>query len=452
MRANKDANLALPGGRAKIFAAPYVASLACAFALLAPSVVDSVEAQDLGEGAGEVGTVDSAWQRSAEQEQRGDFMGAARTLRPWAERYEQDYALQLQVAWMYFQGGAYAEALPFYERADGLAAELGLARLGTAWTLLKLGEHERAAPLFEEVLAHHEDASARQGLTLAHAAGRGEPSAGVQHQVVWATGSPIVQSFTEHPEKISGAGVRVGAGLSGTEGLQLSGLIAYTLYQGYDVDNTMGMGPGSDTGQARGRGGVGGDFSSSELYLHAGWSQERWALHAHLGGTQLGAGTSVVDYGGAAGATLRLSWLSHLYLGASKLRVSKVDSTQANAAWAFALGDWGQVVPSGKVMWVPGRDTLAMGGVLVAVTSGKISLWGSARFGRGYHMVDFALPLLWNQEDDVLGGAAAGIDYVLNSRWQLSGSAAAENYERDAMESSGVFVTVGLQYKMGLVK
>jgi len=384
----------------------------------------------------------AAWQDSAALEARQQFIAAAQLLRPFADRFEQDYPLQLQVAWLLFQGKAYADALPYYQRADALSEEIGLARLGLGWTYYWLGNHEQASARFNEVLAHADSDSAREGIGLIADAKRAG-GASKSTKLVWAYASPQLYSYSQHPEKLTAFGVRTGVGFAQSQGLQLSLVFARTLFQGYDLDEmNMGMGPGG-----RHRSDGSGDFLGTELYLHSAWTARRVALHAHAAVGQEGQDTDLLDY--AIGSTIRISLWNDLYVGGSIAHINEAQSRQANLAWDLAVGSKLHLIPGAKVIWTEERDAMPLGTLALGLRLGGVNLWTSGQWGRAYHMVDFALPLLWNHEDDVLWSAAVGANVKLTGRWSLSASAATERYERDAVQSEGSFYATGLRYNMG---
>lgn len=105
------------------------------------------------------------WVEAAKLEQAGDYAEAAELFAPLAEAYPQDYATQLQAAWLAFLAGDDEQAERRYAIAVELSEGAPLARSGLAWTHLRRGERRRARREFEAVLAEYPGfESAEEGL------------------------------------------------------------------------------------------------------------------------------------------------------------------------------------------------------------------------------------------------------------------------------------------------
>lgn len=90
---------------------------------------------------------------------------AARVLTALMPRYPQDGEIPLQLGWLQFRAGRYAEAVQSYGLAVARSSSGGDAELGLGWSLLKLGRCEEARPRFRSVLAARGDKSnAAEGL------------------------------------------------------------------------------------------------------------------------------------------------------------------------------------------------------------------------------------------------------------------------------------------------
>lgn len=381
-----------------------------------------------------------AWRVSSALSKAGDHLGAATLLRPWAERFDQDYNLQLEVAWQYYQAHRYADALTFYDRADRLADSPGLARLGRAWTALALGNHDRAAMLFRQVLARGPNPSAQRGLAALERRTRKPASPAT----VWGYVSPRYYDYSNHVDRVDAIGVRAGFGVTGVRGLQLALAFARTEFRNTDLvdpnDQDMGNKPTRNDGS--------GDISNTEAYATAGWAFSRAALYVH-GGVARAAGTTGDQDAIAAGATARLSLFHDLYAGGIVARINGVDSTQAKLAWAATVARPLRVTVAGTWLWPQDRDVQTVGSALLELRLGRVGLWASGRVGRNYHMVDFALPLMWNQDEDVMWSGAVGSFLRLGRQWSVAASAAAEGYELNGMTSRGTFLSVALRFDIG---
>lgn len=90
---------------------------------------------------------------------------AARVLTALMPRYPQDGEIPLQLGWLQFRAGRYAEAVQSYGLAVARSSSGGDAELGLGWSLLKLGRCDEARPRFRSVLAARGDKSnAAEGL------------------------------------------------------------------------------------------------------------------------------------------------------------------------------------------------------------------------------------------------------------------------------------------------
>lgn len=78
---------------------------------------------------------------------------AARVLTALMPRYPQDGEIPLQLGWLQFRAGRYAEAVQSYSLSVARSSGGGDAELGLGWSLLKLGRCDEARPHFRAVLA-----------------------------------------------------------------------------------------------------------------------------------------------------------------------------------------------------------------------------------------------------------------------------------------------------------
>lgn len=78
---------------------------------------------------------------------------AARVLTALMPRYPQDGEIPLQLGWLQFRAGRYAEAVQSYSLSVARSSGGGDAELGLGWSLLKLGRCDEARPRFRSVLA-----------------------------------------------------------------------------------------------------------------------------------------------------------------------------------------------------------------------------------------------------------------------------------------------------------
>ncbi|NUM33635.1 MAG: tetratricopeptide repeat protein [Candidatus Brocadiae bacterium] len=106
-----------------------------------------------------------AFIEASNQEQQKEFFKAIEILKKIEGKYYQDYALHLQMAWLYFQAGAYPEAKGKYKQAILISPDAEQSNLGFAWSCYYLKEYEEAILSFEKVLQKNpENASAKEGM------------------------------------------------------------------------------------------------------------------------------------------------------------------------------------------------------------------------------------------------------------------------------------------------
>lgn len=108
-----------------------------------------------------------AFARSAAREAAGDLDGAVLPLVELAPQYPQDYALRLQMGWIYFNAGRYEEAARAYREALHRSPDAAAALTGLGWSLARLDRCEEAEHHFEHALRVLPiDAAAHDGLTF----------------------------------------------------------------------------------------------------------------------------------------------------------------------------------------------------------------------------------------------------------------------------------------------
>lgn len=114
-------------------------------------VAGPAAAQEQGSNPAHVYDVAMGLAKSAQTPTEID--NAARVLTALMPRYPQDGELPLQLGWLHFRAGRYAEAVQSYSLAVAHSSAGGDAELGLAWSLLKLGRCDEARPRFSSVLA-----------------------------------------------------------------------------------------------------------------------------------------------------------------------------------------------------------------------------------------------------------------------------------------------------------
>ncbi len=112
---------------------------------------------------------EGAWRSALEHASRGDHADAASVLEALAARFPDEYEVALGLGYQRFLAHDYEGAGRAYVDAARLSHGSFEARLGIAYSLLRLGRRERAAHCFRRALAMRDDPRAREGLALATA-------------------------------------------------------------------------------------------------------------------------------------------------------------------------------------------------------------------------------------------------------------------------------------------
>lgn len=420
--------------------------------------------------------VAESWARATQLESEKRFDEAARELGTVAARYPQDFATQLQVAWLYFQAGDYPRAELYYSIADGLAEGPGLARLGLAWSRYYLGDSVGARAGFEAYLTAHPEnpSTAPQGLALvkkAEEATRTERAWKVSFNAM----PVLVHTYQDHPDKQGAYGVGLGLTFE-QSGFWLNANYAYSRYelvrgwstvaQAVQLAQMAGDGTGNGT-QARNNGdgtGTGGqDGTSNGTGGNGNAAGKAFGEHAGFvgvgyGGQTLGLtlyGAYLENDGGvhgvvsAGGATMRLSVWNDLYLGGTFAHINNDDGIDARIAYDVALGHGWWLTPGGILHKWDDRPLMGSGKFAISKRAGAIRGYVSGRYGRSYHEVDFVQSLVASHSDDVVWGGAAGLSLWPTERWSVGGFFSAEGYERRGAPASiglfgGVTMTVSV--------
>jgi len=401
--------------------------------------------------------VDAAWSQSSSLESSGDFLKAANILRPVADTYDQDFQSQLQVAWLYFQGGEYEDALVYYRRADAIAGSPALARLGMGWSFLRLEKRPLARQAFTEYLDANPDnpQSAPEGLALAQDA-----------PAPWAitlTATPAeVQEYYDNPQRESGLGAEL-AMLATFGRFSVNAAYAYRRFalpargassvqalSGTMEANRSGMTP-NDAGfnGATGLTGSGNrgasTYNEHSVFGSLGFGGARFG--ASIDGALATSTPKISDW--AAGGTLRLSARNHLRVGGLYGKVQGSEIMQGNVSYDILLYDSWWLTPAAVVQF---PDTDVMGaGKLEFSYRGPLTVFVAGRFGRTFHEVDPNVPAISSNDDDVIGGAATGISARLGNLWGVGTTLAWERYESHTSgeSSDGFFGKVFLIMYLG---
>ncbi|MBK6465232.1 MAG: HPr-rel-A system PqqD family peptide chaperone [Myxococcales bacterium] len=294
---------------------------------------------------------ESALAASAEAEQRGDLVGAARPLEQVLEVYPQDHALRLRLGWVTFRAGRYADAERAYRAALALAPQSIDARLGLAWTLVREGRCDDAraelAPMLEA-----DDAQAEE-----IAAACVEPASATGRVSLFAAWNQYF--FPGHPYKSSGTGV-----LAGVRGQTAGGLTLQGAFRHMAFTPTAGSGVSA--------------FTQQEVYGLVGY--ERPAAALFLQGALVFDGSGVIGTSKHVGLAGRWSPAGDLLLDASLSLYDDQTIARIAPSWSIPVGPL-RLVP-GVAVQVAGGEVKTTGSFTAALDAGPLSLLGRRQIRR----------------------------------------------------------------------
>lgn len=360
----------------------------------------------------------AAQQRATELERAGKPGAAAVMLRPLAERFPQDYQLQLRVGWLFFQARDYPRAEVAYRRALDLAPRSLAAQRGLAWTLLRRGKGEPAKAAFAVLLvADPSNKQARQGLALATAAAAGQPALRLT-----VDGDAEVALYQGHPDKASAQGGTVVVDALLWERVRLRGRYRFTRFRHLPQLEPL----------------LGTDQSQHEAYFSAGARLWRLQLTARYGlisaesvdlvhqwglglGVALGSlGHVAVDGSASAYADMNVWRVLPRYRLTLARRTTLELQLQACRAAAAA--------PHPQLFGAT-AETLLSGTLALGFRAGWAHLYGGLRLGTSVRPTDLALGWSANGYDRVGAGFFLGVEASVTRTTHLLLSYAASHLD-----------------------
>ncbi len=364
----------------------------------------------------------AAFAKAASLERGGDPAAAAATMEELLPDYAEDYAVQLRIGWLHFQAGAYDKAEAAYGRAEEISDGATDARLGLAWTLLRLGRLEEAAHGFEAILEEApENASAQQGLELA----RPEAPDGLTASV-WLSG----QTYQGHPAKKQAAGVSASLSFRAARRLVGGATYRFTAFRAR-------QGPPQTPPKS--------DFEQHEGYVSLGpaWREAGGAIqYAYVSDSGGNAGS-----GHVLGCSLRWSPYGDLVLSGAWSMYEDDDVLGLEPSWLLPLGGglWLRLAAGLQSM---GDQSFASAHGRLAWAGEVFSVWVGGKAGEEMRPVYWDVPLVLNLEESVLYGASAGAGVALGAGWSLSAAFSTQRFIHEVpvgeLESNGHVLSVGL--------
>jgi len=361
---------------------------------------------------------ESALAASAEAEQRGDLVGAARPLEQVLEVYPQDHALRLRLGWVTFRAGRYADAERAYRAALALAPQSIDARLGLAWTLVREGRCDDARGELSPML-EADDAQAEE-----IAAACVEPASATGRVSLFAAWNQYF--FPGHPYKSSGTGV-----LAGVRGQTAGGLTLQGAFRHMAFTPTAGSGVSA--------------FTQQEVYGLVGY--ERPAAALFLQGALVFDGSGVIGTSKHVGLAGRWSPAGDLLLDASLSLYDDQTIARIAPSWSIPVGPL-RLVP-GVAVQVAGSEVKTTGSFTAALDAGPLSLWAGGKYGEEIRPTYLSQLAVYDILERVRWGAWAGARVRLGSVVSLQATYALDRLRwtdattGSATESNSHAVTLG---------
>ena len=358
---------------------------------------------------------EETFERALQLEEDERYDEAISELTPLAEHYPQDYKVRLQLAWLHFRAGRYAEALPHYEKAYALSNGALDPTLGLGWTHAKLGDNERAKTYFEEALDRDSDnASAKEGLALLEAAP--DVAAATSWYVdLFAGGATRFYSDATNLSVAAGPVLGVGVGRGDFAlGATYRGL-------GYQADSDtrfglasqhQGMNDDARRSNSTGSGDTAGATSSSQSEL--GWQHEiygtlaygtaGWGVSAHY--ARIASGEVDGHDANVGGGVVRLSPFGDITLEASYSAYPDENVWRISPGWQLPIIDGFYIRPSGAFQVTTRMgDTYWTGSIATGWTSEGTSVEIGGKYGEQWRPVYLTLPVAYNDDGVIEWGA-----------------------------------------------
>lgn len=381
--------------------------------------------------AGADATYEEGFRRALTLEEQGDPAAAAAVLESFTDLYPDDYALFLQLGWLYFVLEDFERAEINYQRASTLSGGGTEPELGLAWIYLRTERPDEAVQAFERVLAMRpEDVSALEGRALALDATRALR--------FYVDGSTTLHLYPGNPFKVWAIGLAAWLDTRIVQRLLLGATYRYAAYAIKNVNANPGPGPRREsrremTDQHQVHARIGVSWPLFGFMAHFAWAQDDIALSGETWVT---------------GATFRLSPFGDI---AGELSVSIIDDAtvvRGALAWALPAGDLIEVQPGFSILRSTEGEVLPDVSLVVRAHFEAASCWVGARYGPVERPAYLGLALVYNNIDRLLGGVFAGVQFQTKSplyvylayEWQ----AVETPVEMNVVSSNAHFVTFGL--------
>jgi tetratricopeptide (TPR) repeat protein len=340
---------------------------------------------------------EAALQEAHRAETAGDLSTAIRVLNGILPRYPQDVELPLQLGWLLYRSNLFGEAEHSYRMAIARGAGDGKAELGLAYSLLRLGHCDEAAPRFLSLLtAGRAPAGAAEGLRQCY-------------KLLAAPPPPVLPPLPRlwvQPQFSQGVYLYGGSSQvrnTVASKVQLEALLYGHYYLAAAFRYSHYAAPQGTLSS----------WSQYEVYADAGYSALRGGLTLHYAVVDDESGTSgtvhhlgltaryspALTAGGPAigDAYLRLS--ASLYHGAPVLR--------GELAFRLPLYAGLSLRPAGAVQWTA-AETFRTLSLSLGYDHPRFSLWAGGKYGDEFRAAYLDYQFIYNAQSRTAYGFLAG--------------------------------------------
>lgn len=340
---------------------------------------------------------EQAMARAAELERAGKPAEGAALLAPLSERYPQDLALHLRLAWLSYLAGHYVAAEAHYRGALALSPQSRDAQHGLAWALLKGGRRAEAHAQFKQVVERWPELElARQGL----AASAPVPPVSISPRL-----HAIGQIYQDNPLKAGAVGFSFTLPLLIVQRVLLS--TTYRFAHFIAAEDALGVG-GTTLEQS---------FQQHEAHVSLGLVWPKWGVAAHY--AYLHDGSFYLDYGYIVGLSGRVSPWGDIWMQASASLYPDMTVFRLAPSYRLPLLDWLSVTPGLHLQVAHERedtlqldqtDEVTVGGSLTVTLHHRLGdLWLGGKYGDEVRPAYLALPAAYNTPDRIRFGFWGGI-------------------------------------------
>jgi tetratricopeptide (TPR) repeat protein len=343
---------------------------------------------------------DDALATAAQLSGGGQLDTAVRVLEEALAWYPQDYALPLQIAWMCYHAGRFADAERYYRVALARSPGAEDARLGLALALEQQGRCEEALPIFKALEEERPDLPAAR-----EARARCTPApAFVVTPSVALTGT----MFPGHPYKSLAGGVTAGLAFAHRSGFFLDATYRYTHFA-----------PAATSGLSA--------WDQHEGYASLGYSAPLFGLAAQYALVRDGSGTLGTSH--HLGIYGRWSPFGDIELRGTASFYDDMKVLRGEASWRLPIA-FGLSLRPGVAVEDAGGEVLASGAATLAFDHRYFGLWVGGKYGEEVRPALFAVPVIYDVTERIPYGIWAGVRVNVSEGVRIHGSYALDRLKQ----------------------